>query len=118
EQTFILDLNQDFYSKYSLDGVIYDLPVNYSVSPEKNKIKGEGFEIDFGKVLFHQIPIMIENVNDKLKIHEDILPLKGSFDVKWIRNLSNIDLEKDQVYLVSGSKPKFVGGKWNNWGIE
>ncbi|UBM59374.1 M23 family metallopeptidase [Marinilongibacter aquaticus] len=113
EQTFLIDLNEDFFTHYEYDGQKYPLPVSHWVSPKIPTLLSPTFEVDFGKELYSKIFIEAKDEGQILHLHEDILPLRGRFDVKWQTSLSDIDEEKDKVYLIGGRKPKYVGGQWD-----
>ncbi|KPM49533.1 M23 family metallopeptidase [Jiulongibacter sediminis] len=118
ENTYLVDLRDDFFAQYVFKGKTFELPVTHSVSPERNTIKDRDFEVDFENQLYHTLFLNIRSSDDKLFMDKDDKPLGGRFKARWRVNRPEIDLEKDKVYITSGRRPTYVGGSWNGDVIE
>lgn len=111
----VFDLKTENIKGIAVNGKSMTLPYTNIVGPNYNLVQSPTYDINFGSSIYSKTPIEIEN-GLKLKIYEDIVPLKGRFDVSWKTNVP-LDNTFYHVYI-DGKKPKFVGGKWNNDGIS
>lgn len=118
ENTYLVDLRDDFFSQYFFNGQTFELPVTHMVSPLNHIIKESDFEIDFENQLYHPLFVNIKSENGKLKMDKDDKPLGGRFMARWIVNRENLIPEKDVVFNTSGRNPKYVGGNWTGNQIE
>lgn len=107
----VFDLEKENIKAIYVDGKSLTLPYTHLIGGSNNLAKSENYNINLGSVMYKQMPVTIEN-GSKLKIHEDIIPLKGRFDVDWKTNVPS----NSHVYL-DGKKPKFIGGERKPDGI-
>ncbi len=112
EETFLFDLKSTFFTHFLHKNKPVMLPVTHRISPEHNRLKANGFDINFENSLYHTLFVRFENDGRVLQLDEDVKPLRETFTVIWTPGLSGINEEKDKVYNISGRKPKFTGGQW------
>lgn len=113
EQTYIVNLNETYFSKFMDGRQIYNAPFTEEVSTHFSSIAKNDFELNLKNVLYAPLYVNFSTEGNLLKLDKDIHPLKGRFEVKWRSYTSNIDIKYDAVFLVDGSRPKYAGGKWS-----
>jgi murein DD-endopeptidase MepM/ murein hydrolase activator NlpD len=118
EQTYIIDLNETYFSKFMDGRQIYDAPFTQEISSEFSNIRSNDFDIELKNALYSPLYINFRIENNLLILDEDIHPLKGRYEVKWMPEINGIDSEKDASYLIAGKKPRFTGGTWENNAIS
>jgi hypothetical protein len=114
EETFIVDLDEHFFSSYLNDGILYDAPFTEESSTIFNKVSQTSFEVDFKETLYHPIYISLKEKNQSLHLDRDIHPLKGRYEARWKVQRHDIKKDKDKAYFMDSKQPKYVGGKWQN----
>jgi hypothetical protein len=113
EETYIIDLNEIYFSKFMDGHQLYNAPFTDEISNRFSIIAKKDYELDLKNALYSQLYVNFTTDNNVLKLGKDIHPLKGNFEVKWRSTQSNIDSNKDAVYLVDGRSPKYTGGDWS-----
>jgi hypothetical protein len=113
EQIYIIDLNDVYFSKFSDRGAVYEAPYTVEITNHFATILRKDFELNLKNALYHQLYVRFRTDGKVLDLDDDVYPLKDKFDVKWLPNLPYAVTEKDAAYLISGRRPKFVGGTWN-----
>jgi hypothetical protein len=118
EQTYIIDLNEVYFSKFLDRGVIYEAPFTEEITTHFFAISKTDYSLDLKDALYHQLYVRFKTDGKILDLDDDVYPLRTSFDVKWQPSMPNINAEKDAAFLVSGRRPKYVGGQWNGLSIS
>ena len=111
--TLVFDLRESFVSSLYVNSEKKALPYNAFVSPERYSIQMDHVEVNLANVLYQAAPIKVEASN-VLYLHEDIIPLKGRFNVLWKNKVLQ---EMEHVYL-DGKNPKYIGGTNTKNGVS
>jgi hypothetical protein len=114
EETFIIDLDEHFFSAYVNEGTLYEAPFTGESSTTFNKVSQKTFEVDFKETLYHPIYISLKEQNEALHLDRDTHPLKGRYETRWKVQRDEIIEAKDKAYFMDSRQPKYVGGQWRN----
>jgi murein DD-endopeptidase MepM/ murein hydrolase activator NlpD len=107
----VFDLSGNFIDELWVGNKKMDVPVNYFIRKSKPNFKSEKFDIDFQESVFFDAPVKMLEKENKLILHEDIIPLKSQATVTWKYFNAPNYIDKFGIYL-QDRKPKFIGGEW------
>jgi murein DD-endopeptidase MepM/ murein hydrolase activator NlpD len=111
QKIIVLDLKNGWPGDLFLNERKIELPVNYYLSPETPKLSLPNTAIDFSGVLYGPQLVNITSSDAELKLHADVIPLKGLGKITWQKQYTIAYPDKFKVYL-KDKKPKFIGGDW------
>lgn len=111
-KTAIYDLDKGFPEKVMIDNTEVVLPVNTGIYLSNPKVTMNNLNADFSQTLYDNAFVNFRASDHVLKLHEDVIPLKGHAKIVWTKNEKVNYPDKQKVYL-EGSKRKFIGGDWN-----
>lgn len=107
----VIDLKKEYPESITLNNIPIKLPFNTILKKSDPKIDFPLIKADFKGVLYDDAFIDVTVTDNELKLHEDIIPLKGNAKVIWQTNSLPAYPEKYKAYLNTGKK-KFLGGEW------
>lgn len=112
-KTAVYDLKDGFPEQVFIGEKKVTLPVNTAITLQNPQISLPQLSGDFSGTLYDDAYIFAHVSDEALVLHEDIIPLKGTAELRWTKTGPVNYPEKQKVYL-EGNKRKFIGGQWKD----
>ena len=113
ERFKIINLKNGLPDEIKVNSTLVPLPVNAVLKKSQSKQQFQNLIVDFTNALYDDEFVNFSISDTELKLHEDIIPLKGYATVEWTKTESPGYPDKYKAYL-KGNKMKFLGGEWTN----
>lgn len=109
--TFVYNLNQGIPSQILVNNSYFNVPINFNFNRENPRFQNNNISANMSGALYGNDFVNIKTQEQRIQIHDDVLPLKSMANISWTKTNPINYPDKYKVYI-DERKPKFLGGEW------